>query len=405
MPATLRRPRSVRLTAVDGDVSLAETAPGRQPPDARPIRGGRWPAILAATALLVAGVASGWAGRSLLAPPEPLPESAAFAVMTAESGAVERAIALNARAAWGGGVTVANNASGTITRVRVSGARSVKVGEAVYDVNLVPVYLAKGAVPAFRTLSRGINGADVQQLQEMLRTVGVRERAADGRFGPQTVREVAEWQRSIDRPATGQVALGALLFVPELPATVTLEGLTVGAVVAPGSPPSVNDGTEEAATGSGSSGVRVLPAAPTFSIALPENQATLVRSGMRVGLQHGTVSWEAEVTSVDAPTTDGTAVARLGPLAGVVSICGDQCRQIPIAGDSGIRAIISLVPKTAGVVVPSTALVVADSGTGAVVAEDGTRIPVTVRASTGGRVVVEGIKAGQKVRVPGDAGR
>lgn len=355
---------------------------------------------VAAAALLLTGAGFAWAATVLLTPPAPLPPNTTSTLVAAEMDSVARTIGLNARATWGGGTTVANTASGTVTRVRVGASRTVRAGDAVYDVNLVPVRVAQGSVPAFRTLARGTRGTDVRQLQQLLRAAGVRDRAPDGVFGPATSREVSRWQRTLGQPPTGEVALGELLFLPRLPAPITLQGLNVGTVVAPG-------GSAVAASGEGGDapgvvGLRILPPAPTFSISLPDNQAGLVRSGMGVQLQRGETTWRATVASVGAPDADGTAVAALAAPDGARNICGNECGQVPPAGDAGIQALIELVPRTPGVVLPSTALVVDSAGRSAVVREDGTRVPVNVRASAGGRIVVDGITAGEKVQVPGD---
>jgi hypothetical protein len=72
-----------------------------------------------------------------------------------------------------------------------------------------------------------------------------------------------------------------------------------------------------------------------------------------------------------------------------------------VAGDAGITARIVVVPRTTGVTVPSAALVVHDGGDPAVRTEAG-MVAVTVKAASGGRVVVEGITVGTKVRVQGE---
>ncbi len=386
--------------SLPGASVLAGTPRGRRPTASRSRRA---LAAFVGIALIVIGGGLGWAARVLLAPPPALPPGPSFVLIAATEDSVARSILLNARATWSGGRAVANVANGTVTRVRVSETDTLGIGDAVYDVDLHPVRVAEGEVPAFRTLSKGTQGDDVRQLQRFLRASGVSNLKADGRFGPKTARDVAAWQRELGEPATGEVALGRLLFVPRLPARVTVEGLTVGDTVTQGDPAPQANGTDEGASNGGGVGLRVLPTSPHFTILLPENQASLVRSGMVVRLTRGDSRWSARVEAVDAPQSDGSATARLSPPSNATSICGKECAEIPVAGDSGIRASIELVPRTEGIVVPTTALVVASDGSTAVVDRDGTRIPVEVRASSGGRAVVDGIDPGQEVRVPGDA--
>ena len=124
---------------------------------------------------------------------------------------------------------------------------------------------------------------------------------------------------------------------------------------------------------------------------------------MTVQISKGEYTWDAQMTEIGDSGTDGAAIARLGPAKGAASICEQDCSSIPPGGDTALEVRIELIPKTAGVVVPTTALVVGTDGSASVVAEDGTRMPVTVVTSSGGRAVVEGIATGQKIRVADDA--
>lgn len=355
-------------------------------------------------ALLAGGV--GWSARTLTAPPAPLPEQQAFSVVEASDGVVSRSIRLAAQANWAGGVAVPSLAEGTVTAHRVKGPARVEAGQPVYDVDLRAVSVAQGSVPAFRALSAGSKGADVRQVQQMLIDVGVRSAKPDGAFGPQTSRQVREWQHDTDQQVTGEIALGSLVFVPKLPATIVLgDGLAVGNRVTAGaadsSPSSVDgEGSKGAASASSGAVVRVLPASPAFSIALPENQARMARAGMAVNINHNDQTWRAVIAGVGEPSSEGTAVATLKS-TNAAPICADQCATIPITGAAGLDATIVIVPEAKGVVVPAAALVVGADGTAAVQKEDGTRVPVEVKASASGRSVVEGVTAGTKLRVPG----
>lgn len=360
--------------------------------------------VLSLLAAVILGAVLGWAGRTLISPPEALPAQQEFGVVEATDGTVSRSLRLAAQARWSGGGSIGNLAEGTVTAARIKGAAVVDSGQRLYAVDLRAVSVAEGAVPAFRAMSLGTSGADVSQLQAMLRELGFRSAAPDGHFGEATARQVRAWQRSIDEPRTGEVALGALLFVPSLPATMVLgDGLALGSRV---SAANSAESSSEAAVGdvptSPSAGavVRLLPQAPSFSITLPENQSRLARAGMGVTIDHDGKSWRAVIARIAEPNQDGSAVATLKS-ASSAPICGSECSSIPVNGASGLDATIVIVPEAKGVVVPAAALVVGDDASTAVQLEDGTRVPVTVKASAGGRSVVEGIEAGAKVRVSG----
>jgi len=97
-------------------------------------------AVSLTTAII--GFGLGWSGRTLLTAPVVLPQADQFSVIAAQKGTVERSIILNAAARWSGGLTIPNQAQGTVTKLRLRGAGTVRAGDALYDVNLFPVRLA-----------------------------------------------------------------------------------------------------------------------------------------------------------------------------------------------------------------------------------------------------------------------
>jgi peptidoglycan hydrolase-like protein with peptidoglycan-binding domain len=332
---------------------------------------------------LVVGAAGGWATTELLAAPPPLAAGPRYLVATAAEGSVQRQIGLDAKAVWSGGSSVLGARSGTVTGVRISGATTVASGEVVYEVDLSPVTVAPGLVPAFRDLRVGDSGADVRQLQALLTSVGVRRDAPDGTFGPATAAQVKAWQQRTGQTPTGTVAHGAILFVPRLPATLAVaDGLQTGSLAPVGVPV-----------------LRVLPSAPTFTIALPANQASLTKSGMGVTLAYGDARWSGRIADLGAAGPDGTVTATIGPATGHLSVCGSTCGKLPPGGGT-VSADIEVVPLTRGVAIPSQALALGSDGRAAVVSADGRSISVTVRAVSGGVAVVDGLEVGRQIRIP-----
>lgn len=337
----------------------------------------------ALTFALVVGAAGGWAVATLLAAPPPLPRSPGYLLTTAAEDSVQRQIGLDAKGVWSGGTTVLGGLGGTVTAVRITGATKVRAGQVLYDVDLKPVTLAEGSVPAFRDLSVGTSGADVRQLQALLKAVGVRGEEPDGTFGSDTAAQVRLWQQQTNQTVTGVVARGAMLFVRRLPAIVApADELQTGALAPVGVPV-----------------IRVLPPAPTFSIAMPTNQASLTRSGMAVTLTYGDTHWAGRITDLGAAGPDGTVVASVGPAAGQDSVCAPRCATLPPGGGT-VSASIEVVPLTHGVAVPSQALVVGRDGRPAVVTAEGQYLSVTIRAASGGVCIVNGLDAGRRIRVP-----
>lgn len=94
-----------------------------------------------------------------------------------------------------------------ITQLYVS-ALAVKAGDAVANGQLLaevsgrPLFVLKGAVPAYRDLKPGANGSDVAQLQAALADLGHgRGSDAEGEYGPGTAQAVTDFYRQLGHPA------------------------------------------------------------------------------------------------------------------------------------------------------------------------------------------------------------
>ncbi len=342
---------------------------------------------------VVVGSVLGWSFRTIYGPPKELRGEQKFATVKAVQGEVQKVIRLSVSATWSDGAAIPNQRSGTVTKVHINGVQRVESGDLLYDVDQIPVVAAEGAVPAFRDLVRGSKGADVEQLQTFLTSVGLRTGPANGELDGVTTRQVSAWHRSLGQEPTGEVLRGELLFIPKLPAKVALGGLiTVASAVATSSP-QVEGGIEAV------SGLIMMPSRPTFSITLPPEQARIVAVGMEVVMHFADRDWKATVEKISTPSSDNNAVATLIGGKGE-TICGTQCGKVPVEGVTGIDGEIVIVPRAAGLVVPTAALVVDPTGLAAVTLDTGPQVKVVVKASAGGRAVVTGIKPGDAVRVP-----
>lgn len=337
---------------------------------------------------LVVGVGGGWALRTLLAPAPEVLESATYTLVTAREGSVGHSLRLNATAEWQAETTLLNQATGIVTSLVWQAGDVADAGAVLYTVDLRPVVVAAGDVPAFRDLHSGARGDDVTQLQELLAATGHFAGAPDGVFGRSTERAVRAWQQDLGLAADGVVRRGDVLFVPSLPARLALEpDLAIGAAVAPGDP-----------------AVRVLRATPRFTIALPEGQSRLVSTGMAVEiLRESDDRWPAIIVDVrrgEEPTGEGGVTAVLDGADGE-PVCGDECGELPIDAPTLLPSLIHVVPEAEGVTVPAAAIVTRADGTTLVQLADGRWQPVAVLASASGMAVVNGLTAGTQVRTPG----
>ena len=72
---------------------------------------------------------------------------------------------------YAGSYSVVNQAQGTVTAVPALG-QVVSQGQVLYQVNGAPVVLLYGSTPAYRTLSSGLTGVDVSELNADLVALG-----------------------------------------------------------------------------------------------------------------------------------------------------------------------------------------------------------------------------------------
>ena len=339
--------------------------------------------------LVVVGTLMGWSAASVLRSPTEALVSSPFTYAKVIQGEISSSITLNARASWTAVSIGTNQAIGVVTGVLVEPGQEVRTGTPVYSVNLRPVVVAAGSVPAFRSISRGADGADVAQLQRMLIALGYLVGQPDGTAGGATDRAIRSWQKSLQLEPTGVVEVGAVIFVPELPIRVSLNDKLI---------------TRGASLVGGEDAVQGLPAAPVFSISVSEGQAASIPPGTPVVVEvvAGT-PWEGRVGGREPGVEQGTVVLTIDGRDGG-AVCALDCTAIPLAGATGVSAQIIVLEPIDGLVVPSAALISGQDGELAVIDKSGKRHPIEVIATGRGMSVISGVSAGVRVRLPGEPG-
>ncbi|RLP80757.1 peptidoglycan-binding protein [Mycetocola lacteus] len=342
--------------------------------------------ILPVVAALIIGAATTWGAVTVLRPTEAAPTSTEFTTVKVLRGEVGSELSLNTVAEWPPIPVGTNRAEGVVTGITVSSGDEVGQGAALYTVNLRPVIIARGEVPAFRAIEAGVTGPDVAQLQQMLTDLKFYRGAIDGSAASGTIAAIRAWQKSNSLEQTGSISAADLIFVPALPARVSLDTALVyrGATLT---------GGEAVLSG--------LPAAPTFSIPVTEAQSTQIPGGIAVNITSPDGGMWTGITGAQERDSESATVtvAILGDNG--ESVCGDGCGQIPANGQSRFPSRIVTVEKVSGLVIPSAALITGADGSPAVVLETGKRVAVTVLASARGMSVVEGVDEGFLVRIPG----
>jgi len=293
-----------------------------------------------------------------------------------------------------GSYTVTNQASGTVTWLPAVG-HVVRRGKVAYAVDGAPVVLLYGSVPAYRTLSEGMSGADVRELNQNLIALGYASRAGLvplREFSAATAYALERYQAKLGISSpSGSLTLGQAVFLPT-EAKITALGstaapLTSGAALAPG-----------AVVLTATSGT------PVVTIKLDTSQEGEIKAGDHVG-----------VTLPSGRSTPGVVTA-VGKVA-VASSSGSSTVSVTVSlrhprAAAGLSQAPVTVTVTTGqvnnvLVVPVVALQAVAGGGYAVEVIGGhghhqVKVAVGIFDNAAGKVQVSGpgLAAGQRVVVP-----
>jgi hypothetical protein len=295
---------------------------------------------------------------------------------------------------YAGSYSVVNQAQGTLTALPAVG-QVVSQGHVLYQVSGAPVVLLYGSTPAYRTLSPGLTGPDVAELNYDLVALGEYPRGeigpASDTFDSATEYGVKKLQAALGVTQTGSFGFGQVVFLPTS-ARITSVSAALGAPAQPGQP-------ELAATSS----------ARLVSIALDASEQSEVALGDRVAItlptNHTTPGVISSVGTVAAAPAPGSSDN--SPTITVLVNLTD-----PAATGTDDQAPVNVTITTGGVtnvlVVPVDALLAQSGGAYAVeVAGPGGRrhlVPVTLGLFDNAEGLVQvsgsGLATGQRVVVP-----
>ena len=356
-------------------------------------------AVGTAVVLAVAGGGAAWAAGAFRAdsqPPGGVADNAyPTALATVTLGSLSAQQQVSATLGYAGSYSVLNQATGVYTQLPAAG-QVVRRGQVLYQVNGDPVVLLYGSVPVYRSLSEGMTGADVHQLNANLVALGYATSSeldpASDYFSAETAYALELYQDHLGIPETGSLAPGQAVFLSSA-ARVTTISAQLGAHAEPGSPVLQATATKRQVTialdASEQSYVRD---GDKVSITLPDNQTT-----------PGVVSYVGTVATTP-PSSGGTSSAPV--------ITVDVTPSDPAATGHLDQAPVQVSITTATVsgvlIVPVDALVsLAGGGYAVEVVEPGAThelVAVTLGLfdDAGGTVQVSGagLDAGQHVVVP-----
>ncbi|MEU4217367.1 peptidoglycan-binding protein [Actinoplanes sp. NPDC026623] len=286
--------------------------------------------------------------------------------------------------AHGDTTTIWARGGGTVTGLPAEGS-TITRGGAAFRLDDKPVTLLYGSIPAYRRLSAGVRGADVEQFEQNLWALGYRGFTVDRGYSRSTAAAVEHWQDDLGRAETGSVDPGQIVYAPGA-ARVESLSTQVGAVVGPGA-------AVEKVTGT----------APRATVLLDASAGRLARQGaaVRVTLPGGTAvpGKIVKVATVVAEGDDGRAsVTRFRVtirFGSAVESAGTAV--VTVAFTAGRRPDVLAVP------VPAL-LALAEGGYGVQVVDAGaTRIlAVETGLFADGKVEItgSGLRPGTRVAMP-----
>jgi peptidoglycan hydrolase-like protein with peptidoglycan-binding domain len=167
-----------------------------------------------AVSALAAGAAGGWAltRPSSAAEEEPSVTAEQPTTTVTKQNLVETQ-EVDGTLGYGEQAKLASPAQGTITWLPQIGS-VVTRGKPLARVDQLRVTLMYGAVPMYRTLEDGTEGADVEQLETNLRALGYTGFTVDDEYTDNTAEAVEEWQEDAGLDETGRVTPEQVVFLP-----------------------------------------------------------------------------------------------------------------------------------------------------------------------------------------------
>jgi hypothetical protein len=356
-------------------------------------------AVGTAVVLAVAGGGAAWAAGAFRAdsqPPSRVADNAyPTALATVTLGSLSAQQQVSATLGYAGSYSVLNQATGVYTQLPAAG-QVVRRGQVLYQVNGDPVVLLYGSVPAYRSLSEGMTGADVRQLNANLVALGYATSSeldpASDYFSAETAYALELYQDHLGIPETGSLAPAQAVFLSSA-ARVTTISAQLGAQAGPGSPVLQATATKRQVTialdASEQSYVRD---GDKVSITLPDNQTT-----------PGVVSYVGTVATTP-PSSGGTSST---PVI-TVDVTPSEPSATGHLDQAPVQVSITTATVSGVLIVPVDALVsLAGGGYAVEVVEPGgthelVAVTLGLLDDAGGTVQVSGagLDAGQRVVVP-----
>jgi Putative peptidoglycan binding domain len=275
----------------------------------------------------------------------------------------------------------------------------IRQGRSLFAINGTPTVLLYGTTPAWRTLSHGVTGSDVAELNADLVALGeattMQLDPTSDYYSAATTTAVKRLQAHLGAPQTGSLTLGQVTFLPTAVRVITVPA-SLGAPVSGG--PVLT----------GTSPVRQVTAT------LPATQRSELRVGDRATIElaegRTTSGVVASIgTIATQPSGDGPTDSSASPPTVSVAITPTRQADTGTVDQAPITVAITTATVRHVLAVPATALVATANGNAAIQVVGADHISHTVLVKLGlfddanGLVQITGtdLHAGQHIALPG----
>jgi hypothetical protein len=304
---------------------------------------------------------------------------------------------VSATLSYAGSYSVVNQAAGTVTALPAVG-QVVSQGQVLYQVSGAPVVLLYGSTPAYRTLSSGMSGSDVQELNADLVSLGYATSSelspTSDTFGAATTAALEKLEATLGVAQNGTLTLGQAVFLPTA-VRVTTTSATLGATVQAGQ--SIMGGTtttRQVTIALDAAQQSEMKVGDKVTITLPNNQTT---PGVISSV--GTVATTPASSGSGSATTSPTITVLVSPTDPTATGTWDQA-PVNVTITTGSVTNVLVVPVDALLAQSGRAYALEVSGA------NGVRqlVPVTLGLFDDADGLVQvtgsGLAAGQRVVVP-----
>jgi len=304
-------------------------------------------AAVVAAVLIVAGAAlvitrpfsaSGPAGSSVIDNPDPT----SLATVTRQDLSAQAQV--SATLGYAGSYSVVNQAQGIFTALPAAG-RIISQGQALYRVNSGPIILLYGSIPMYRSLSEGMSGADVKELNADLVALHY---ATSSELGPgsdyfssETAHALELLQQHLGVAMNGALDLGQAAFLPAA-VRVTTVSTTLADLAEPGQQVlQATSTTRQVSIALNADEQSEVAAGDKVTIVLPNNETT---PGVISSV--GTVATAPAATGPDSSDSSPTITVLVNPVYPAATGDWDQA-PVNVAITTGTVADALVVPVDA----------------------------------------------------------